>query len=70
MWTNMQDSACQIVKSLGESAVLQRIVSEELSLLKKAICSKKRNQVIGCNNKENIPPNKSNINGKLAFYMI
>lgn len=57
------DSACQIVKSLGESAVLERIASEELSLLKKAICSKKRNQVLGCNNKENIPPHESNING-------
>ncbi|XP_024973569.1 flap endonuclease GEN-like 2 [Cynara cardunculus var. scolymus] len=57
------DSACQIVKSLGEAAVLQRIASEELSLLKKAICSKKRNQVLGCNNKENIPPHESNGNG-------
>ncbi|KVI03089.1 Chromo domain-like protein [Cynara cardunculus var. scolymus] len=52
-----------IVKSLGEAAVLQRIASEELSLLKKAICSKKRNQVLGCNNKENIPPHESNGNG-------
>nr|GEW22109.1 flap endonuclease GEN-like 2 isoform X1 [Tanacetum cinerariifolium] len=47
--------ACKIVKSYGESAVLQRVVSEDLT--------KKRNKAIGFNNKENIPPNELNING-------
>lgn len=63
IWTETQELACQIVKSLGESAVLQRLASEDLSVLKKANCSKKRNQVLGFNNKENIPPQDSNGNG-------
>ncbi|MFS8016434.1 putative spleen exonuclease [Helianthus anomalus] len=57
------DLACQIVRSFGESAVLQRLASQELLLKKKAKCSKKQNQVSGFNNKENIPPQDSNIIG-------
>nr|XP_043626729.1 single-strand DNA endonuclease 1 [Erigeron canadensis] len=55
--------ACKIVKSLGEAAVLHKLASEDLSLLKKANCSKKCNQVCVFNDKENIPPHASNING-------
>ncbi|KAK9065034.1 hypothetical protein SSX86_016417 [Deinandra increscens subsp. villosa] len=55
--------ACQIVRSFGESTVLQRLVSEELLLGKKANGSKKQNRVPGFNNKENIPPHESNIDG-------
>ncbi|KAJ0845288.1 putative spleen exonuclease [Helianthus annuus] len=57
------DLACQIVRSFGESAVLQRLASHELLLKKKAKCSKKHNQVSGFNNKENIPPQDLNIIG-------
>ncbi|XP_076912303.1 single-strand DNA endonuclease 1-like [Bidens hawaiensis] len=56
------DIACQIVRSYGESAVLQRLASQELLLKKKAKCSNKQNQVPAFNNKENIPPHESNIN--------
>lgn len=59
----MQDLACQIVRSYGESAVLQRLASEELLLRKKANGSKKQNKVSSFNNKENIPPHETNING-------
>lgn len=54
--------ACKIVKSFSESEVLQRIATEDLSVLKKANCSKKRNQALGYNNKENIPPNANRCN--------
>ncbi|CAH1413848.1 unnamed protein product [Lactuca virosa] len=56
------EMACKIVKSFDESEVLQRIATEDLSVLKKANCSKKRNQTLGYNNKENIPPNASRCN--------
>ncbi|KAL4567481.1 hypothetical protein LXL04_023066 [Taraxacum kok-saghyz] len=49
--------ACKIVKSCSESEVLQRIASEDLSVLKKTNRSKKQNQALAYNNKENIPPN-------------
>ncbi|KAK2973086.1 hypothetical protein RJ640_023016 [Escallonia rubra] len=53
------ESACQIVKSMGEYAVLQRIASEGLSFAKKSKGSKKQGPVSRCNDKENY----SDING-------
>ncbi|KAL4582194.1 hypothetical protein LXL04_006736 [Taraxacum kok-saghyz] len=68
--------ACKIVKSFSESEVLQRIASEDLTVLKKTNRSKKQNQALEYN-KENIPPNallcndKENIlpNGKQVIYI-
>ncbi|KAM7504738.1 hypothetical protein LguiB_003642 [Lonicera macranthoides] len=57
------ESACHIVKSAGENDVLQRIASEGLSFAKKSKGSKKRNQVIICNEKENCSDHEVNING-------
>ncbi|XP_071703020.1 single-strand DNA endonuclease 1 [Rutidosis leptorrhynchoides] len=55
--------ACEIVKSMGETVVLQKLAAEGFSLLKKTNFSKKRNQVRkGFNNKENIPPNNTKEN--------
>ncbi|KAM7266590.1 hypothetical protein ACFE04_004487 [Oxalis oulophora] len=40
------ESACRIVKSVGESTILQRITSEDFSLIKKTKASKKRGQAL------------------------
>ncbi|KAL8248867.1 hypothetical protein R6Q59_005735 [Mikania micrantha] len=58
-----RELACNIVRSFGESTVLQRLVSEEFLLRKKTNGSKKQNRVPDFNDKENIPPHESNING-------
>ncbi|KAK3039276.1 hypothetical protein RJ639_027980, partial [Escallonia herrerae] len=54
------ESACQIVKSMGEYAILQRIASEGLSFAKKSKGSRKQGPVSRCNDKENY----SDINGR------
>ncbi|KAK1392744.1 Flap endonuclease GEN-like 2 [Heracleum sosnowskyi] len=48
-----QEAACQIVKSIGESNVLQRVASEGLSFANKPKGLKKRNQAPRRTNKEN-----------------
>uniref|UniRef100_A0A5B7A2B2 Single-strand DNA endonuclease 1 n=1 Tax=Davidia involucrata TaxID=16924 RepID=A0A5B7A2B2_DAVIN len=57
------ESACQIVKSVGDNVVLQRIASEGLSFAKKTKGSKKRGLALGCNYKENCSDHEMNING-------
>ncbi|KAL3834448.1 hypothetical protein ACJIZ3_009184 [Penstemon smallii] len=46
------ESACQIVKSIGDSTVLYRFASEGLSIVKKQKSSKKKGQILPCENKE------------------
>ncbi|KAK6936471.1 XPG-I domain [Dillenia turbinata] len=55
------ESACQIVKTVGDSFVLQKIASEGLSFAKKAK-SKKQGLLQKCNNKEDVDP-QMNIKG-------
>ncbi|KAL8543938.1 hypothetical protein ACS0TY_004476 [Phlomoides rotata] len=57
------ESACQIVKSIGDSSVLQRFASEGLSVVKKQKSSKKKGQSVTCGFKENNDDNKKNLNG-------
>nr|GMD55167.1 flap endonuclease GEN-like 2 [Ipomoea batatas] len=58
-----RESACQIVKSLGDSTVLQRIASEGLSFVKKTKNSKRHIEAMQCDNKENFPINKDALKG-------
>ncbi|XP_031117311.1 flap endonuclease GEN-like 2 isoform X2 [Ipomoea triloba] len=58
-----RESACQIVKSLGDSTVLQRIASEGLSFVKKTKNSKRHIEAMQCDNKENFPINKDVLKG-------
>nr|GMC87386.1 flap endonuclease GEN-like 2 [Ipomoea batatas]GMD58555.1 flap endonuclease GEN-like 2 [Ipomoea batatas]GME12834.1 flap endonuclease GEN-like 2 [Ipomoea batatas] len=58
-----RESACQIVKSLGDSTVLQRIASEGLSFVKKTKTSKRHIEAMQCDNKENFPINKDVLKG-------
>lgn len=48
----LQESACQIVKSVGDSTVLQRIASEGLSFVKKKKGSKKQGHSLSANHEE------------------
>ncbi|KAA8533741.1 hypothetical protein F0562_031258 [Nyssa sinensis] len=57
------ESACQIVKSVGDNVILQRIASEGLSFAKKPKGSKKQKQALRCNDKENCSDHEMNING-------
>ncbi|KAL5744579.1 hypothetical protein ACOSQ2_027695 [Xanthoceras sorbifolium] len=57
------ESACQIVKSVGDSVVLQQIVAEGLSFVKKTKCSKRERQLRECDNKENTLNQEMNIHG-------
>ncbi|XP_059451445.1 single-strand DNA endonuclease 1 isoform X2 [Corylus avellana] len=57
------ESACQIVKSVGDNVVLQKVASEGLSFVKKKRGSKKQGPVSKCNNKENSLDQEINING-------
>ncbi|XP_030933931.1 flap endonuclease GEN-like 2 isoform X2 [Quercus lobata] len=58
------ESACQIVKSIGENVVLQKVASEGLSFIKKKRSSKKQGAVSKCNNsKENSLDHDMNVNG-------
>lgn len=65
-----QESACQIVKSVGEEVVLKKIASEGISFAKKSKGSRKQGQVLKCNDKENCSDHEMNINGKMkkAFH--
>ncbi|XP_050254913.1 single-strand DNA endonuclease 1-like [Quercus robur] len=57
-------SACQIVKSVGDNVVLQKVASEGLSFIKKKRSSKKQGAVSKCNNsKENSLDHDMNVNG-------
>ncbi|KAL6533140.1 hypothetical protein OROMI_027252 [Orobanche minor] len=47
------ESACQIVKSIGDSAVLQRFATEGFSITKKQKKSNKKSQTLTHENKEN-----------------
>ncbi|KAF8380285.1 hypothetical protein HHK36_027767 [Tetracentron sinense] len=59
-----QETACQIVKSVGNDVVLQLIASEGLAFAKKTKRSKKQGQVLKCNaNEENRFVHKLNISG-------
>ena len=61
----LQESACQIVKSIGENVVLQKVASEGLSFIKKKRSSKKQGAVSKCNNsKENSLDHDMNVNGE------
>ncbi|XP_011076188.1 flap endonuclease GEN-like 2 isoform X2 [Sesamum indicum] len=55
------ESACQIVKSIGESAVLQRFASEGLSIAKKQKSSKKKGQMY--KDKKNNADSERDFNG-------
>ncbi|TMX00270.1 hypothetical protein EJD97_001102 [Solanum chilense] len=54
-----RESACQIVKSIGDKAVLQWIASEGFSLVKKKKGSKKQTEDDKCNGKENAAEHKN-----------
>ncbi|XP_021892225.1 flap endonuclease GEN-like 2 [Carica papaya] len=58
-----QESACQIVKSVGDEVVLRRIASEGLSFVKKSKNSKKPAQLLKCANGENAYSFEPNTNG-------
>ena len=60
----LQESACQIVKSVGDSAVLQQITLEGLSFAKNIKGSRKQGQIIRCSNKDNGSDRGMNIHGK------
>ncbi|XP_059667066.1 single-strand DNA endonuclease 1 [Cornus florida] len=47
------ESACQIVKSVGDNVVLQKMASQGLSFAKKSKGSRKQGPASRCNNKEN-----------------
>ncbi|KAK9143436.1 hypothetical protein Syun_012836 [Stephania yunnanensis] len=50
-----REAACQIVKSIGDATVLQRIASEGLAFARKSKGSQKQGEVLVCDaNKENI----------------
>ncbi|KAL5994471.1 hypothetical protein ACLOJK_024523 [Asimina triloba] len=58
---NVQETACQIIKSVGDGLILQRIASE-VAIVKKSWGSKKQGKVTACNaDKENLI-DKQNIN--------
>ncbi|XP_035550848.1 single-strand DNA endonuclease 1 isoform X1 [Juglans regia] len=57
------ESACQIVKSVGDKVVLQKIASEGLSFVLKKKGSKKQGTLSKCNNKENSLDQEMNVNG-------
>ncbi|KAL3342072.1 hypothetical protein AABB24_026208 [Solanum stoloniferum] len=54
-----RESACQIVKSIGDKAVLQWIASEGFSFVKKKKGSKKQTEDDKCNGKENAAEHKN-----------
>ncbi|XWS37824.1 hypothetical protein CRYUN_Cryun19dG0078400 [Craigia yunnanensis] len=56
------ESACQIVKSVGDNVILQKIASEGLSFAKKTKNSKKQGQV-KCNDKATTLSHEVNMNG-------
>ncbi|KAG8381346.1 hypothetical protein BUALT_Bualt06G0112800 [Buddleja alternifolia] len=58
------ESACQIVKSIGDPTVLQRFASEGLSITKKQKNSKKKGQTLTCEYKENNADRARDLNGK------
>ncbi|GAV81271.1 LOW QUALITY PROTEIN: XPG_N domain-containing protein/XPG_I domain-containing protein, partial [Cephalotus follicularis] len=60
---NSLESACQIVKEVGDSTVLQRIASEGLTFAKKTKTSKKQGQILKCSNKENTLDHEAKLNG-------
>ncbi|CAL5364361.1 unnamed protein product [Camellia sinensis] len=57
------ESACRIVKSVGDSAILQQIASEGLSFAKKLKSSRKQGHIIRCSYKENESDHEMKING-------
>ncbi|XP_028127492.1 flap endonuclease GEN-like 2 [Camellia sinensis] len=57
------ESACRIVKSVGDSAILQQIASEGLSFAKKLKGSRKQGHIIRCSYKENESDHEMKING-------
>ncbi|KAI3458169.1 hypothetical protein Pfo_014832 [Paulownia fortunei] len=63
------ESACQIVKSIGDSAVLQRFASEGLSIAKKQKSSKKKGQNITCEYKENNAEHQRDFNGMNSQFL-
>ncbi|KAK9994461.1 hypothetical protein SO802_024164 [Lithocarpus litseifolius] len=57
------ESACQIVKSVGDNVVLQKVASKGLSFVKKKRSSKKQGAVSKCNNsKEDSLDHDMNVN--------
>lgn len=70
-----QESACQIVKSIGDKAVLQWIASEGFSFAKKKKGSKRQNEDDKYNGKENAakyknPDGESHGRGKIKRYLV
>ncbi|CAI9771906.1 unnamed protein product [Fraxinus pennsylvanica] len=63
------ESACQIVKSIGDSAILQRIVSEGFSISKKAIGTKKQGRNCAGLEKDS-DGNKSNLQRDHLFLQV
>ncbi|KAF3433003.1 hypothetical protein FNV43_RR24105 [Rhamnella rubrinervis] len=56
------ESACQIIKSIGDNVILQKIASEGLSFAKKTKGSKKQQKNSKCS-KENLSDHEINMNG-------
>ncbi|XP_058078117.1 single-strand DNA endonuclease 1 [Magnolia sinica] len=57
-----QETACQIVKSIGDDLVLQQIASEGLAFAKKTRGSKKQGQILNCNTGKENCVDKQNVN--------
>ncbi|PSS33088.1 Flap endonuclease GEN-like [Actinidia chinensis var. chinensis] len=57
------ESACRIVKSVGDSTVLQQIALEGLSFAKNIKGSRKQGHIIRCSYKDNGSDREMNING-------
>ncbi|XP_020540853.1 single-strand DNA endonuclease 1 isoform X2 [Jatropha curcas] len=64
------ESACQIVKSVGDNNVLQRIASEGLSFAKKAKNSKKRTQPNSLHPEFNVNGREENIDEPNQFLQV
>lgn len=62
-----QESACQVVKSVGEETILQKIALERIPFAKKSRNSRKQEQLLKCNDKENCSDHEINTNGKIKI---
>ena len=62
-----QESACKVVKSVGEEAILKKIAVEGISFAKKSKNSRKQEQLLKCNDKENCSDHETNTNGKIKI---
>ncbi|KAJ4843189.1 hypothetical protein Tsubulata_008106 [Turnera subulata] len=58
------ESACKLVKSVGDDKILQEVASQGLSLVKKSKCSKKQKQTSNCHKDLNSLDAENDAHGK------